>query len=168
MTAVTSTIQTKNPPAIRTEFGALATFFYGWPSTGGVWVHEECYGVELDFLGLDRFNSSATQRFSPEQDEFCKRLQRIGGDFYESKFDYNGRRPQDRKSRLWIGWPAGKPEGGLWVPKTQFFDAAALGVSRIKNALTMSERCKAIEMLGGRYYKSWDEFVKVDSLNESS
>lgn len=156
-------------PAVRTEFGAAATIVYGWPSTGGVWVHEDCYGVELDFLGLDRFEPSATQRLSLQEDKFCERLERIGGRFYASEFEYNkGQGSRERHSRLWIGWPAGNPTEGLWVLKTQYLESATLGVSRIKNALTMEERCKAIEMLEGRYFESWDAFVKADSAGETA
>jgi hypothetical protein len=31
---------------------------FGYPSKGGVYVLRNCFGVELDFLGLDRFNDT--------------------------------------------------------------------------------------------------------------
>lgn len=30
----------------------------GWPAKGGVYILERCLGVELDFLGLDRFHNT--------------------------------------------------------------------------------------------------------------
>lgn len=43
----------------RVEFlrgpGAQVT---GWPSKGGIYILEGCLGVELDFLGLDRFHNT--------------------------------------------------------------------------------------------------------------
>lgn len=155
-------------PAVRTEFGAAGTIVYGWPSTGGVWVHEDCYGVELNFLGLDRFEPSETQRYSPEEDAFCNRLEKIGGRFFASELEYNRQSFRDRKARVWIGWPAGKPEGGLWVLKTELSEASEMGVSRIRNALTMAERCKAIEKLGGKYYESWEDYAAANSGNQTS
>lgn len=144
-------------PAVRTEFGDKGTIVYGWPSTGGIWVHEECYGVELNFLGLSRFEPSDTERFSPAEDGFCKRLEMIGAQFYESEYAYNTQTFRHDASRMWYGWPGDAPEGGVWVLRTKGPEGAELGVSRIRNALTMEERCKAIEMLGGRFYERWED-----------
>ena len=36
--------------ATRTHCGGGGTSVYAWPSSGGVWVHESCYGVELDLV----------------------------------------------------------------------------------------------------------------------
>lgn len=35
--------------------GVLVT---GWPSKGGVYILEECFAIELDFLKLDRFHNT--------------------------------------------------------------------------------------------------------------
>lgn len=144
-------------PATRTEFGGKGTIVYGWPSTGGVWVHEDCYGVELDFLGLSRFEPSDTARFSPAEDDFCKRLEMIGAYFYESEYAYQVQTFRHNAPRVWYGWPGDAPQRGVWVLRTEGPQGAELGVSRIKNALTMEERCKAIEMLGGKFYERWDD-----------
>lgn len=37
---------------------------FGWPSKGGVYVLESCFGVELEFLGLDRFQATLRPSFS--------------------------------------------------------------------------------------------------------
>lgn len=144
-------------PAVRTIFGGTGTIVSGWPSTGGIWVHADCYGVELDFLGLSRFEPSDTERFSPAEDGFCKRLEMIGAHFYESEYAYNIQTYQYNDSRVWYGWPGDAPEGGVWVLRTNGTEGAELGVSRIRNALTMEEKCKAIEMLGGKFYERWSD-----------
>lgn len=150
--------------AIRSEFGSTTTVVYGWPSTGGVWVHEACYGVELDFLGLSRFEPSATERFSKEEDEFCQRLEWIGAHFYDSDYAYKSNRSRQQADQIWYGWPAAVPEGGLWALRTTGYESAAKGVSRIRNALTMEERCDAIKTLGGTFYTSWEEAASVSGV----
>lgn len=156
-------------PAIRTEFGEGGTIVYGWPSTGGIWVHEPCYGIELEFLGLSRFEISATERFSAEEDAFCERLEWIGGEFYESELIYNRKMSTYHSSRSWYGWPGAVPAGGVWALWTGEgdTDGAVLGVSRIRDALTMEERCEAIEMLGGRFYARWEDVAEGESHREN-
>ena len=150
-------------PAIRTIFGGRGTIVYGWPSSGGVWVHADCYAVELDFLCLSRFKPSDTERFSPAEDDFCQRLEMIGAHFYEREYDYNIQTYTYNHSRVWYAWPENAPTGGVWVLRTTGWEGAELGVARIRNALTMEERCKAIEMLGGKFYEQWDD-AKRDTL----
>ena len=154
-------------PAIRTDFGGRGTIVYGWPSTGGLWVHSDCYAVELDFLGLPRFHPSDTERFSPAEDSFCKRLEMIGARFHESEYAYNHHGYRYRDSGVWYGWPGDAPDGGVWVLRTKGIEDAELGVARIRNARTMDERCKAIEMLGGKFYERWDD-AKRDTLEWQS
>lgn len=45
---------------------------YGWPSKGGIYVLFPCFGVELDFLELDRFRNQerpSTSDADSESDE---------------------------------------------------------------------------------------------------
>lgn len=43
----------------RVRFGAgPGGLVQGWPSKGGVYILDNCFGLELDFLKLDRFHSS--------------------------------------------------------------------------------------------------------------
>ncbi|WPB00095.1 uncharacterized protein RHO25_004714 [Cercospora beticola] len=144
-------------PAVRTEFTGGATIAYGWPSTGGVWIHENCYAVELDFLGVSRFEVSPTQRYSKAEDEFRKYLERIGAHFYDSDSAYNRQSSRRSDRELWYGWTNGVPEGGVWALRTVGAEDAVLGVPRIRNALSMQERCRAIEMLGGTYFEKWED-----------
>ena len=56
-----------------------------------------------------------------------------------------------------MGWPGEVPSGGVWVLWTKRIEDAEKGVARIRNAFTMHERCKAIEMLGGKFYEKWED-----------
>lgn len=156
-------------PAVRTAFGSGGTLVFGWPSTGGVWVHTNCYGVELDFLGLDRFQVSETQRVSdPDaEDAFCQRLDKIGARFYATERDYNAWSLQrDRRPTLWVGWPGRVPEDGsfaLWVSPCE---GAEKGTARIRNAFDMAERVEAIKSLGGRFYQRWEDVKEDEPLDD--
>lgn len=45
---------------------------YGWPSKGGVYVLHNCLGVELDFLGYNRFDLPVDLvEPQPEEDAHC-------------------------------------------------------------------------------------------------
>lgn len=157
-------------PAVRTVFGSLGTIVYGWPSTGGVWIKEDCYGVEMEFLGLNRFNATPTQRKSDPQteDAFCQRLEYIGARFWETEYAYNKQVLQrDERRKLWAGWPGEVPDGGSWSIWLDDFEAAELGVSRIRNAFTMQERCEAIEMMGGHYLERWRDVLRSENAEEN-
>lgn len=157
--------------SVRSDFTDGATIVYGRPSTYGTWGHEDCYAIEIDFLSLSRFEPSATERFATEEDEFCKRVELIGGRFYESEYAYNKQQTARQDSsglRLWCGWPGDSPGGAVWALWNTDSEAAGMGVSRIRNALTMTERCEAIEMLGGRLYKRWEDVAHPDHGLEKS
>lgn len=148
--------------AVRTKFSNGATSVFAWPSYGGVFVHSRCYGVELDFLGLSRFEDAPTERDSdPEkEDAFCKRLQWIGARYFESNEAYWHSifgMEQPEPAVPWLGWPGAVPEGGVWVLWSGYGNRRVQGAGRIQNAYTMEERCKAIEMLGGEFYQDWEE-----------
>lgn len=147
-------------PAMRTAFNGYGTLVYGWPSTGGVWIHDSCYGVELDYLNLSRFEVTPTQRYSLEEDEFCSRLERIGTHFVEDEKEYTSMWGAPWTLELWYGWPSG---GGVWALRVDEVKGSNLGVTRIRNAHNMEERCKAIEMLGGKFYEKWEDVPKNDA-----
>lgn len=150
-------------PITRARFSARGTIVRGWPSRGGILIHDNCYAVELDFLGLDRFNVSDRSEDQTEEDAFCRRLQAIGGRWFESEAVYRRSDPRlfgEQGWNLWLGWPE---EGGVWVLWLKDGEEAEKGVSRIRNAHTMAERCKAIEIVGGTYY---DNYRQCESLRD--
>lgn len=148
--------------AVRSTFGSLLTIVHGWPRTGGVWEHPHCGAVELDFLNLSRYEPAATERFSQAEDDFCKRLEYIGARFHvddhaciESGFI------QHNVLKSWYAWPGEVPDGGVWALWATDNEGADIGVSRIRNARTMEERCKIIEMLGGSFYETWEDALRA-------
>lgn len=53
-------------PFHRVEFGAKpGATVYGWPAKGGLYVLDECLGVELDFLDLNRFENKVRPGYDP-------------------------------------------------------------------------------------------------------
>ncbi|KAK5158432.1 hypothetical protein LTS14_003451 [Recurvomyces mirabilis] len=164
-------------PAVRTQFGALGTLVHGSPSTGGIWLHKDCYGVELDFLNVSRFEPAATERVSDPvtEDEFCQRLEWMGGIFFASERAYidqvleNLDRSSDtwfEAARWWYAWPGVVPEGGVWALQVRADGRWEIGISRIRNAFTMEERCRAIEMSGGKFYEKWEDTPRDESHDE--
>jgi hypothetical protein len=47
------------------------------------------------------------------------------------------------------------------------FEGAKLSVSCIRNALTMGERCGAIELLRGKFYGKWEDVPKQDMSTDT-
>ena len=55
------------PGRFRAKFGGgPGVFVHGWPSKGGVYVLYPSLGIELDFLGLDRFQATPRLSLSDE------------------------------------------------------------------------------------------------------
>lgn len=140
-------------PTSRTTWGSRGAMVRGWPSTGGLYIATPCYGVELDFLGLDRFHESPRSEDPAEEDAFCKRLRMIGASWFANEREYaeadlRGYGPNAPRP-LVLGWPEG---GGVWVLRVNEREAVERGLGRIQNAYNMEERCRVIEQLGGTYF----------------
>lgn len=137
----------------RTEFtaGSLTTV-RGWPSTGGFYILS-CDGVELEFLGLDRFEPTPRSQDSAEEDTFCAKMRRLGPRWYrdleaEAAESLGVEYRTDHVVKA-FGWPT---NGGVWALKMPEMDSYMKGMSRIRNAFSMDERCRQIEKLGGVFY----------------
>ncbi|KAG8156281.1 hypothetical protein KVR01_013860 [Diaporthe batatas] len=137
----------------RTEFtGGSLTVVRGWPSTGGFFILS-CDGVELEFLGLDRFEPTPRSQDPAEEDAFCAQMRRLGPRWYrnleEEAFESLGRESRTDTVHKAFGWPA---DGGVWALKMPEMDSYFKGMSRIRNAFSMAERCRQIEKLGGVFF----------------
>ena len=145
----------------RTTFGATAVTVRGWPSSGGIVVHTSCNAVELDFLGLSRFSDTLSQRNTDAaaEDAFCDRLRKIGGRLFDTECASNEfflRGTDLNQMEVFIGWPeGGMLEDGVWVLMLDREEMIEKGASRIKNAVTMNDRCKMIVKMGGTYHKDY-------------
>jgi len=129
--------------------GAVA---HGWPSTGGRYDLGPVGAFELEYLGLDRFSECERNPNPDEEDAFCLRLRRLGARF--CPYSHGSRTHRDEKDEdTWLGWPAEEDGGGVWVLKANRSESYRRQVGRISLAKDMGERCKAIEMCGGVFFK---------------
>ncbi|KAI9888349.1 MAG: hypothetical protein M1814_000556 [Vezdaea aestivalis] len=99
------------------EYGSAAC----WPSTGGVWIKRMSL-VELDYLGINRFNNTNKSDNAVAENAFCSRLESLGASFYSlpeesvrEEICYNDivhcYEPEIRCD-VEVGYPSG---GGVWV-----------------------------------------------------
>ncbi|GCB28263.1 hypothetical protein AAWM_11148 [Aspergillus awamori] len=131
---------------------------YGFPSKGGLYVLHNCLGVELDFLGLDRFRtterpSKSDPNWQAKEEAHCDRMRRLGARWVETNYDLFELMVSEREDTdpyICVGWPA---EGGVWVLNTTYGRAIDLGTAIIYNANNMEERCEMIKILGGIFYQ---------------
>ncbi|OHE91502.1 hypothetical protein CORC01_13198 [Colletotrichum orchidophilum] len=146
----------------RTAFGfGHWTTVYGYPSTGGCYTLK-CDGVELDFLGLSRFEPTFRSGDPDEEDAHCARMVKLGPNWWKSLTHYLVN--QSFEQATWeddvviAGYPAA---GGLWLLKTTRAEAADAGVAVIHNARNMEERCRLIADCGGRFFKAADKVPEL-------
>ncbi|ETS03816.1 hypothetical protein M419DRAFT_57789, partial [Trichoderma reesei RUT C-30] len=135
-------------------------FVRGWPSKGGLYVLDRVFGVELEYLGLDRFNNTPRPSISDpdasaeEEEMHCNKMRQLGAIWHKSEAHYRNYKIAPELYDMdikYAGWPAG---GGVWMLLTSETYARLKGTAIIHNALNMEERCKAIEKLGGRFYEN--------------
>lgn len=116
----------------------------GWPSKGGLYTLSSCLTVELDFLGLNRFEEADRPQNpkSAEADEeaHCKRMRQLGATWWPSPDDESMwwfLNPEEKwkltKPVTYFGWPA---QGGVWVLNTTIIGASEMGAGRIHIATT--------------------------------
>ncbi|PSK35099.1 hypothetical protein B9Z65_1682 [Elsinoe australis] len=101
----------------RSELGATAAIVCCWPSTGGLLRRGHVTGIELDFLGLDRFDN--VPRPSPYnatlEDGFCERLERLGAAHHKDDSDcFESMLHGTRRYRALLAWPE-NDAGGAWA-----------------------------------------------------
>ncbi|ETS03818.1 hypothetical protein M419DRAFT_74787 [Trichoderma reesei RUT C-30] len=144
----------------------------GWPSKGGVYMLEDCVGIELDFLKLDRFRKTPQPDPSgpdaaAEEEAHCNRMLQLGAIWWESGEEWLVRKlmepnePDLRRAKRFIkvGWPAA---GGVWVLDLKEDDAITRDAGIIHNAHDMEERCRLIEQLGGVFYEDPKNWVHAE------
>ncbi|KAJ4011853.1 hypothetical protein NW752_004251 [Fusarium irregulare] len=138
----------------RSSFGgSVGGVVYGWPAKGGFYSRL-CSVVELEFLGIDRFEPSDKSDDPEDEEAHCAKLRQLGAHWFrdpDHKLRY-GRKYRNKEpdaSVLYVGWPS---SGGVWALSTNLTQSAQKGLGRIDNAFTMEERCKMIEKLGGTFY----------------
>ncbi|KAH6856358.1 hypothetical protein B0I37DRAFT_412287 [Chaetomium sp. MPI-CAGE-AT-0009] len=118
---------------LRVCFGMTSgAFVKGFPSKGGVYILN-CSAIELDFLGLDRFETAWPSADPAEEDALCDKMRLLG--------------PEEKQRFIGVTL-----QGGLWVLETDKLDSSNRQLGRIGNARDMEEKCRAIERFGGTFY----------------
>ncbi|UKZ80977.1 hypothetical protein TrVFT333_008743 [Trichoderma virens FT-333] len=102
---------------LRSEFArGPGGFVRGWPSKGGFYVLGPCFGVELEFLGLDRFHNTPRPSISnptaaaDEEEMHCNKMRQLGATWWKNEYEYmkNAIEPESTDGIvLTVGWPAG-------------------------------------------------------------
>ncbi|KAL7820733.1 hypothetical protein V8C26DRAFT_393176 [Trichoderma gracile] len=168
-----------NPPScakteeerFRVSFGVEpGAVVNGWPSKGGVYILENCLGVDLDFLKLDRFQKTrqppqSGPEAAAEEEAHCNRMRQLGAVWWESEEEWVEHKvgapsnPSMRPRFIKVGWPAG---GGVWVLDITDHEAWLKGAGLIYTAYNMEERCRLIEQLGGVFYENPKDWLDVE------
>ena len=155
-------------PKERAVFGrSSGATVYGYPSKGGIYILECCDGIELDFLGLDRFTPSSRSEDTAEEDAHCTNMRKLGANWWSSEWAYLEQHyldptgPNPLEAVTIVGWPK---DGGVWVLRSTYKEGISKGVGRVKNAFSMEERCRVIENLGGVFYANPKECPDLDLL----
>lgn len=143
----------------------------GWPSKGGFYSLGNCFVVELDFLGLDRFKPANRSQNRTDEEAHCRRMRQLGAEWWPSADDeamWWFMNPEDSwdldKPVTYFGWPA---QGGVWALNTTIIGASQMGAGRIHLAITMDERCKIMEDLGAVYYARPEDCPLLDLSDEA-
>lgn len=136
----------------------------GWPSKHGFYELWPCFAVELDFLGLDHFQTVKRPQNATDEEELCRRLRQLGAKYWRSRQEYSmdfltSENTEMTDLALFVGWPA---RGGVWVLKTTVHLSYRLGTGRIHVAKDMEERCQALETLGAVYYENPEDCPDLD------
>lgn len=136
----------------------------GWPSKGGFYELWPCLAVELDFLGLDHFQTVKRPQNATDEEELCRRLRQLGAKYWQNRQEYSmncltSENTEMTDPAFFVGWPA---RGGVWVLKTTVHLSYRLGTGRIHNAKDMEERCQVLETLGAVYYENPEDCSDLD------
>ena len=120
------------------------------------------------------------------EDAFCKQLLSLGAKWWDSQTRHHflsrvavsessalsdldeGLEPNPTiRERRWVkvGWPK-EPKGGLWVVEADQYwgdieeedNPIPDGAGRVILARDMDERCRAIEMVGGKFFESLEQY----------
>ena len=156
---------------------------YGHPSTttSGILI-KTVTAVELLHLNLDRFRAATPSSDPADEDEFCRRLRRVGAVWWSSYhawvdaevFRGELMSSEENVTRVVVetGWPS-SGSGGVWVFRydADKWDATSRTVaSHLRLALNMDERCQIIQEFGGSLFADPDtcEELRMDTMMNSA
>jgi hypothetical protein len=145
----------------RATYGDYGCTVFGWPSSGGVMIRENCDLVELQYLSLDPLDvPTARYDESEKEDEFCVALRKIGGKWWKSQrrwLDVQAcewteltEPSREEEREVYIGWPE---EGGVLVLDN--VESSIPGeVGMLRMVTSMEERCRLLrDRFNAVYYE---------------
>lgn len=152
-----------------------------WPSSGGIWIkHADV--VDLEFLGLDRFDSTPRQFNQTAEDEFCSTLKMVGAEWWQLPPDFKRRGhlgkeqygcetlescfTPDVRNEFLLAWPETFMTV-CYVPIALVEERGDESLGGYRNALTMEERCRVIMRLGGEVCRCKAECPELEYLDWS-
>ena len=181
-------LTTQSDDRLRVGGIGLSNMVFCYPSQGGMLILPYAASLDLDFLSLPRFPDDSTVARSgnaAEEDSFCERMRRVGGSWWESEDDFfeamaGGRQLSQTENQLTIfAWPSfdtrsNAQQRGQVPIQQQDFDEEGLwaltigsirqggmaGSGRLWNAGNMKSRAEGTKKLGGKHYKSWQEWER--------
>ncbi|KAG7290150.1 hypothetical protein NEMBOFW57_000147 [Staphylotrichum longicolle] len=159
-------------PVLRVSFGANAGgFVRGFPSEGGVY-ELYCSATELDFLGLDRFETAQPSGDAAEEDALCAKLRLLGAEWWPSlhasqkawslDIQHQGSLSTQRYELDRLRFLGVASNGGVWALEAGEEECSRRQLGRINNARDMEEKCRQIEKFGGTFYASPSDCPLLD------
>ncbi|KAK4152839.1 CheY-like superfamily [Chaetomidium leptoderma] len=159
-------------PKLRVCFGTGAGgFVQGFPSNGGVYMLS-CSAMELDFLGLDRFETALPSADPAEEDSLCAKMRLLGPEWWPSleacnkagwqDFLHQGQHSLEHYREERVRFFGVASQGGVWALETGGEECSSRQLGRINNARDMEEKCRQIEKFGGTFYAAPSECPLLD------
>ncbi|CZR66054.1 uncharacterized protein PAC_15955 [Phialocephala subalpina] len=132
----------------------------GYPSTGKV-MQKLVDGVEMEYLGLNRFRIADRSHIKDEEDEFCRKLLRLGANIWQNEAHYQSWAQDPERDGIMqheIGYPS---SGGMWLLKRKDLGEQDERLAMLRVCFTMDERCWVLKRLGAKFYRSIEECRKI-------
>jgi len=134
-----------------------------------------CSAMELEFLGLDRFETALPSADPAEENSLCARMRLLGSEWWPSLEAYNRAWRQDFQNRgrgcmqqhqeETVRFFAVASQGGVWVLEAGEQECSNRQLGRINNARDMEEKCRQIEKFGGTFYAAPGDCPLLDFMS---
>ncbi|KAL4811262.1 hypothetical protein BDV18DRAFT_128993, partial [Aspergillus unguis] len=160
-------------PLLTTRYSIRTGQTACYPSSGGIWM-AELGPIELQHLGIARFQSTERSTAQADEDAFCNQLRKFGGSWYNPASGedlWSGGQCLDLNELMEVFSISRKigftESGGVWaLQKNKETGRYPPDFVQVRNALTMEERCLALERLGAVYCDDVSQCSLFDDLSK--
>jgi hypothetical protein len=129
-----------------------------WPSSGGVWI-KRLKSVELDYLGLSRFDDTERSSDQAEEDSFCAQFRKTGAKHYllpPAWYDPDDVECKDIDACAFPNWAfnlelAHLKNGSVWFLDMEKFYKSNNEATGLYNVFNMEEKAIVLQRLGGTF-----------------